>query len=253
VQGQRYWIKSGTILFQDPRKPVSLEDEALRLHRDGQVRLTTGPLGTEVKWDLHTPCFSSVILAATWLEELNAPVILRFNATGWFEETFETAFAAAERMQDILARGDRHIVSRVFVNQPEQTDCKRPKVIRKCLEEGAPDEAFSVDCNWDERSGKFSVARVGPQSGIGRLWGTFTTSQPCKVEAGYDDVVAEAYSRVMETGRPHYDQVMALFHLPNRALHWIPYHRAVFPKDGKNSFKGVSVVSQIASVDFTVI
>jgi hypothetical protein len=38
-----------------------------QFYQEGSVRLTTGDLGTEVKWVVNSPCVSSLFKAMQWL------------------------------------------------------------------------------------------------------------------------------------------------------------------------------------------
>ena len=50
----------------------------------GHVRVTSGSAGTEVKWNVQSPCVASLFVAKEWLQSNNSPCVLRFYAGGWF-------------------------------------------------------------------------------------------------------------------------------------------------------------------------
>ena len=110
----------------------------------------------------------------------------------------------------------------------------------------------SVDCDFDERSRQFKVTRIGPASAIAQYWGASPAVYPCVNGGTYDRVVSGAYARVIETGRPHYDQVCAAMPRPDGEIGWIHYHRVVVPKCTFGS-PGVSVVSVFKPVEITVV
>ena len=84
--GRRYWVDAGKIgNFANDDATYSLIEERKRFDL-GQVRLTTGDLGTEIKWHVQSPCHASLYAAIEWLATARAPFVLRFYVSGWFEE-----------------------------------------------------------------------------------------------------------------------------------------------------------------------
>jgi hypothetical protein len=228
------------------------EDED-RFFQQGGVRLTTGDLGTEIKWVVNSPCVSSVFKAMQWLPSVKPPYILRFFAIGWFEEVYREPAAAVRRLEQVLVRGDRHFTGRVFIKESSSDSKLLPHVLKDVLNGQGVSEDYSVDCTYDENSHLFKVERVGFKSAIGRVWGTFTSSHPCQSAGSYGDPVNATYEDVLKNNRPRYDHVLAALRLPDNALHWVPYHRIVFPRRNNKGEAGVAVVSQIARVDIQVL
>jgi hypothetical protein len=251
--GQRLWVQQGKIV---PLKGAQIHyshEEEERMLQSGSVRLTTGELGTEVKWHVTSPCVASLFTAMQWVAGVRAPFILRFFAVGWFEEVYREPAAAVARMEQVLARGDRHFTGRVFIQQATLESALLPDVLKAALEGQPVPPDYAVDCTYDENSHAFRVDRVGAKSAIGRVWGTFTTSHPCQSEGSYGDPVNATYDDVLRTGKPRYDHVLAALRLPDNALHWVPYHRVVFPKRTGRNEHSVEVISQIARVDIQVL
>jgi hypothetical protein len=252
MQGQRYWIVKGTL---EPGKLLgtTATEQENRLLQEGSVRITTGDLGTELRWIVNSPCVTSLFKAMQWLPSAKGPYILRFFAVGWFEEVYRTTSAAINRIEQVLARGDRHFTGRVFIRDGENANSIVPDVLRDALNRHAAPQEYSVDCALDENSNTFVVERVGPKSAIGRVWGTFTTSHPCQSVGSYGDPVNATYEDVLRTGKPRYDHVLAALRLPDNELHWVPYQRVVIPRKDARGHPGVTVVSQIARVDIQVL
>jgi hypothetical protein len=251
MRGRRYWVHSGNIEASLGGVSPKMEDE-VRFLKTGSVRLTTGDLGTEVKWDVNSPCFSSLFRTMQWLATVKAPYILRFFAIGWFEELYQTTDAAIQRIEQVLARGDRYFTSRVFIEQRSPEEANMSEVLQQAIKGRGPPNEFAVDCLFDPETHHFKVERIGPQSAIGRVWGTFPTSYPCQVEGSFGDPVNASYEDVLRTGKPRYDHVLAALRLPDNALHWVPYQRVVVPRSiGGRS--GVAVFAQIAKVDIQVL
>ena len=253
MQGRRFWIRMGDVEPLLPgHEPLPPEHEDQRL-REGSVRLTTGDLGTEVKWHVNSPCVTSLFKAMQWLVTSQAPYILRFHAVGWFEEVYRERAAAVARIEQVLARGDRHFTSRVFIREAKPENPNLPDVLKAVLSGQEIPQDYSVDCALDEASHLFRVERVGSKSAIGRVWGTYTSSHPCQSAGSYGDPVNATYEDVLRHDKPRYDHVLAALRLPDNALHWVPYHRVVFPKRNARGEQGVAVVSQIARVDIQVL
>ena len=247
------WITGGNIDVENRKSGADASDGDMRRFAKGDVRLTTGHSGIEVKWATDSPCYAALYRAMEMFGEAASPIILRFHAMGWFEEMFSTAPDAIRRIETILTRGDRYFTSRAFVKEGELNDDKMPAVLRESLERQAAPDEYCVECAFDQSSHKYVVDRIGEKSAIGRLWGTYTSSFPCVSRSRYGDAVSAAYDNVLREGRPHYDQVLAAMRLPDNEVHWVPYHRVIFPSTRRQGLAAVSIVSVIANVGFSVI
>ncbi len=253
MSGRQIWIKAGLAVASGSHPETCDTNAELARLADGQVRLTASSSGTEVKWEADAPCFSSLYNIMDRLPDTDPPYVLRFNAMGWFEEICLTAKDAIRRIETIMTRGDRYFTSRAFVREGDPTDVNMPPVLRESLERQTAADEYSVECAFDENSHNYIVDRIGPKSAIGRLWGTYTSSFPCQPRSRYGDAVSAAYNKVLEEGQPRYDQVLAAMRLPDNQVHWVPYHRLIFPSSRKPGLAAVRIVSEIAKVEFTVI
>ncbi len=249
--GMRFWVHNGVLepfLEKIPLK-ADVEDGHFK---NGSARLVTGNLGTEVKWNVNSPCVSSLFTVIQWLPTVKPPYILRFFATGWFEEIYHDHADAINRVEQILARGDRHFTSRVFIEQRSPNTKTIPDIIKQALRGDKIADEYSVDCSYDPINHLFKVERIGPQSAIGRVWGTYPSSYPCQSAGSFGDPVSASYEDVMRTGKPRYDHVVAALRLPDNAVHWVPYQRVVLPYS-RNGQSGVAVLAQISRVDIQVL
>jgi hypothetical protein len=252
MRAQRIWVHNGLMEPSQAEAPMAAAEEERLLH-GGSVRLTTGHLGTEVRWVVNSPCVASLFKVMQWLPTVRAPYILRFFAMGWFEEVYRDASFAARRIEQVLARGDRHFTSRVFIKHSDLESDVVPEILKHALQGSNHADDFAVDCRLDESSNQFFVTRIGSQSAIGRIWGTYTSSHPCQSAGSYGDQLNATYEDVLRSNRPRYDHVLAALRLPDNALHWVPYHRVVMPTRHSNGERGVTVVSQVARVDIQVL
>ncbi len=246
------WVEYGVMA---PEQPVG--DEPIdRLHsrrfEQGSVRVVSGPLGTEIKWMIGSPCTASLLRTVLHVASAPPPYVLRFHLIGWFEEVYALAADAVQRMENILTRGDRYFPTRAFLREGNPLDAHVPSVIRESMSSHIPPEEFTVECSVDGVSNSYIVDKVGPKSAIGRVWGTLTSSYPCQPTSRYGDAVSEAYEDVLRTGKPRYDQVLAALRMPDNQIHWVPYHRVIFPKQRAGGL-AVAVLSQIARVDIKVV
>lgn len=251
MRGRRFWVHQGSIepALGDVSPMPQAED---RLLSSGSVRLTTGDLGTEIKWEVSSPCVASLFQTIQWLPTVKPPYMLRFLAIGWFEEICHTTEAAIKRIEQVLARGDRYFPGRVFIEQHSPDRSEMPEVLQYAIQGRDLAEDYAVDCSFDPDSHQFKVERIGPQSAIGRVWGTFPTSYPCQIEGSFGDPVNATYQDVLQTGKARYDHVLAALRLPDNAVHWVPYQRVVVPRTiGKKN--GVVVFAQISKVDIKVL
>lgn len=219
---------------------------------EGGVRVTVGAKGTEIKWLAQSPCVASLFSVINWLPQATAPILLRFNASGWFEEFFEKPEDAARRIEDVIARSDRHFPVRTFVEEVEPSRNIVSKLLVDILENPGAAEIYSVECEYNKYNNRFTVEHIGSRSPIARFYGTHPNSYPCTVSS-YGDRVSAGYSAVLASGRPRVDHVLAAFRLPDNQVHWVPYHRLILPVTGPHNADRVRVVSQIAPVTFQVI
>ena len=253
VDTETTWIISGQMMRERPEQGgLPAGDEAL-IHRYGALRVTSGPLGTEVRWATFTPCFASVIYVSSILCDLTAPIMLRYFLSGWFEELYQSAAEAGQRMLEVVVRGEIHLMRRVFIRAFEPVVADMPKLLHDVWIDGKADPDHSVDCIYEGSSGRFRVERIGPLSNLARLWGLAPVSYPCSNGNSYGRAVSEAYAEVMRSGRPHYDHVYAAMQTPDGNSVWIPYQRVILPMPRARGQTGVSVVTEGARVGFTIV
>jgi hypothetical protein len=251
-QATRLWSLGGKLDVREFAALSSVPTSDRKLFEQGGVRITVGLNGTEIRWLSQSPCFSSLFAVLEWLPAAELPVVLRFNASGWFEEFYETPADAANRIQDLISRSDRHFPVRTFVEEVEASRDKVACLLMDILENPDSAELYSVECSYNKSNDRFSVERIGARSPIARFYGTFTNSYPCTVSS-YADRVSAGYRDVLSAGKPRVDHVLAAFRLPDNQVHWVPYHRLILPLPNTKSRESVRVVSQIAPVAFRVI
>jgi hypothetical protein len=78
-------------------------------------------------------------------------------------------------------------------------------------------------------------------------------SYACKSGNSYDEVVSEAYTHVLRSGKPRYDHVLAALRMPDNVVRWVPYQRIVVPRQNSEHSLSVSVVAEIAKVEINLI
>ena len=215
--------------------------------------MTTGLLGTEIKWSVFSPCFASLFYAIEWLPAASLPIVLRFYLSGWFEETCFTADQAINRIEQIIAKSELHLTRRTFVEEFDPKGKMLPPMLQKTWTDHMVSPENSVDCVYEEQSNKFRVDRIGSQSTIAKLYGTSPVSYACKSGNSYDEVVSEGYTHVLRSGKPRYDHVLAALRMPDNVVRWVPYQRIVVPTRNSQHSLSVSVVAEIAKVEINLI
>ncbi len=253
IQGRRYWVESGMMGLNAPEfHNLTTKEERLKFE-SGHVRITTGDHGTEIKWTVLSPCLSSLFVVHDWLLSATGPFVLRFYVSGWFEEFYQTHQQASRRIDEIIARGDRHLTKRTFVQEVEPNATTLTPLLNDCLISNVSPEDYAVECSFEEASQQFVVDKVGPKSPISKFYGTYLSSFPCQSIGSYNDTVSEAYKHVINTGKPRSDHILAAFRLPDNQVHWVPYQRLILPKRGVPGSHSVVVVSEISRISFNVI
>jgi hypothetical protein len=246
------WILRGEQVASTEPRPGDLREEHELFERDGFVKLVECPEGTTVMWSVFAPNWASLYAVMDRLDQAPAPVTLKYFLSGWFVETLPDSLSARRRIHTILAKSDIHLTSRTYVRPASPNRPDIPPILKQALEQNAPAE-FGIDCVYDSASGRFSVERVGRKSEIARVWGMSPVSYPCINGLTYDQVVSAAYHRVLTTGEPHYDHVLAAMVTPASDVFWYPYQRVILPGKFAGSRKGVFVVSKQAPVDIRVV
>ena len=173
--------------------------------------------------------------------------------SGWFSETHHNAAEARTRVEVLIAKSDVLLRSKVYVQSFDLAKARDSAVLQRTFESGDAPEGLSVDCEFDSLSRQFKVRRVGAQSAISRLFGTSTATYPCRNGGAYDRVISKAYHDVMQSGKPHYDQVYAAMQQQDGETVWIPYHRVIVPGHKPGRAPGVSVVAEIKPVEIAVV
>ncbi len=252
MQSTRFWISHGTV-EREKRDGIELsaQDERKKFE-SGHIRFTTGSIGTEVKWHVLTPSFSSLFLTIEQLRKAQTPIVLRFFVSGWFEEFYNSVGEASQRIESIVSRGDRHFPVKTFIEEVDSSNYKVAGVLLDILKNNEPPLEYSVDCAYNKTADRFDVERIGTKSPIAKFYGTFLTSFPC-AGTSYSDRVSEGYRHVLSTGKPRTDHVLAAFRLPDNQVHWVPYHRLILPAAKGTPSESVRVISQISPISFKVI
>jgi hypothetical protein len=247
------WIVNGRPTRVVAGEVGSRDDEDALIQRNGYVRLTAAPGVTEVKWAVFAPNWASIFYAMNWLPRFPPPYRLRYFIVGWCEEHHDDVGSACERLDEILAKSDIHITKRTFVKDMDPGKTAMPELLRDALLDHTVGPEFAVDCVFDSSVGRFCVERVGSRSAIAQIWGLSPSSYPCQSGHTYDQMVSMAYAKVLRTGLPHYDHVMASMLTPDKVPLWVPYQRVVLPHRFPDGRKGVSVISQLTKVDIKLL
>jgi hypothetical protein len=245
---QRFWIVEGQRL--PPCAAHELDDSAERdrFERMGGVRVTTGALGTEIKWSAFSPCFASLYHLLNWLPEAAKPFVLRYYLCGWFEEFADTVEEVRERIEQVIVKSEIRITRKAFVEQQEPDVSRMPETIRTNWNTQDIVPAVSIDCSFDHRSQKFRVTRVGERSLIARIYGAVPVIYPYVNGGSYEEIVTEAYREVLGSGVARYDHVLAAMRMPNNAIHWLPYQRVIVPRTDHMGSPAVTVVTEVSRV-----
>ncbi len=246
-----HWVKDGKIQPLPGLGGPAAADERTLLHREGYVKLIESDMGTTVRWAMFSANWASLYFAMEWVHGALGPYQLQYYSAGWFNERYEHAWEAADRIHHLIHKSDVHLSQTVYIHEAHEKRDDVPMLLKKALEDSMADEDHSIDCAYDPSSQKFRVARVGSQSTIAKLWGMNPVSYPCLTGHSYDQAVSRIYPEVSRTGEAHYDHIYAAMASANGDVVWVPYQRVVLPlKLGRNK-KGVRIVTELAKVDIS--
>ena len=253
MRASRIWVNQGTFerVRADSEELTAAEER--RRFDQGEVRLTSGEIGTEIKWHAQTPCIASLFVVSDWLLKAKAPFVLRFYISGWFEEFYQTAAEANDRLEAIISRGDRHFPVRTFVQQVDISKTILAPLLTDANDQRDKIDDVAVECVYNRENHRFNVASVGKRSLIAKVYGDIESSHPRQTTGSYSDAVNEGYLDVLQSGKPRADHVLAALRFPNNNVYWVPYHRLILPVIAHTKHEAVKVISQFGSVGFKVI
>lgn len=249
-----FWIEKGALVAKPEFATTPGITERALLDRGNLVRVTVGENGVTVKWHAFGANWASLYFAKEWIGTFTGPYRLQYFISGWFTEILDDAAQARNRIDQLIAKSDLHLSSRIYVRPLDPSTRVLPENLRRALEGGHVPEEASVDCSIDEETGRVKVERIGANSAIAKLWGMSPVTSPCLSGTSYDKAVSVAYGEVLRTGRPHYDHIYAAMMGPDGDVAWIPYQRLVTRHPESNGHHQlVSVVSELTPVEIAVV
>jgi hypothetical protein len=246
------WVRDGAFATR-PKKSNGTEyhDKTL-FDKYAMVRVLTDSHGTEVQWNMSCPNWTSLMLVAKLMSASVGPFKLKYFKSGWFTETMETAIEAADRIDELIYKSDVHLNERAYTASANLDSTRMPSSLRQVLLSGtAPDER-SVLCAVEPEREISNVVHIGKETLIAQIWGLSPNSYPCLSGHSFDRVVTPKYFNVVQTGRPHYDHVLASMVRPDGELHWLSYHRVILP-ELRSAQRMVRIVSEVAPVDIQLL
>ncbi len=247
------WIVNGRLTQFLPAEINSGLSENELILRGGIIKLIETRDGVTALWSVFSANWASLYYLMEWVKVSTGPFTLKFFLSGWFNETVETSQEASDRISQIMAKSDVHIMSHTYVKEVSPERTRVPHILRDVLKDMVAPPDISIDCAPNEGSGQFVVERIGTGSTIARRWGMNPVSYPCLSGHSYAKLIEQAYEDVIRTEIPHYDHVLAAMTQPDSSIMWIPYQRVVLPHRFPDGRKGVSVVTEITDVDISIV
>jgi hypothetical protein len=246
------WIRDGAFASRPKKRDGSEFQDKTLFDQFGMVRITTDVQGTEVRWSMSCPNWGSLMLAAKLMAACAAPFTLKYFNAGWFAETHADSETAEQRIESLIFKSDVRLSNRAYTSVVVPDLNIVPASLRAALVSGKAPEDRSIVCTVEPDREVCRVDHVGKNSLIARIWGVSPNSYPCLNGHSYDRVVTPEYFRVIKTGKPHYDHVIASMVRPDGELHWLSYQRVILP-DVDVSRQRVRVVSELAPVDIQLL
>lgn len=217
------------------------------------VRVQISKHVTSIRWDVDHADNPSLDAAFGFIAGSTKPVRLEFFKDGWAFETYRDANEAAQRFGEL--RELRHAkLNRLAVTETRDADDVNAMsaLLRRATQStGADVEYQQLFYDYDEHLDDFILTMAGEGSGLAQTMGpewvkeALGTGQCPNQHDDYDRTVIPAYFDVMESGRNHYDYVVAAVAPPGQEQLWAPYQRLIQPllRDGVRT--GVRVTCQI--------
>jgi hypothetical protein len=246
------WIKDGAFAVR-PKKASGTEYQDKTLFdKYAMVRVITDTQGTHVQWNMACPNWSSLMLVTKLAAACAGPFKLRYFKAGWFSESYETAEETADRIDELIYKSDVHLNERAYTSQAATDHYLMPQNLRQIYDAGTAPDDKSILCEVEVERETTNVVHIGKNTLIAQIWGLSPNSYPCLNGHSFDRVVSSQYFKVVKTGRPYYDHVLASMVRPDGELHWMGYHRVILPEFNTEKSK-VRVVSETAPVDIRLL
>jgi hypothetical protein len=246
------WLRDGAFATR-PKKinNTDYHDKTL-FDKFAMVRVLTDSVGTEVQWNMACPNWTSLMMAAKLVSACAGPFTLRYFNAGWFTEKVELAADAADRIDELIFKSDVHLNERAYTAPAPNDPSRMSDALRRILISGTAPDDRSVLCEVQPERETSQVVHIGKETLIAQIWGLSPNSYPCLSGHSFDRAVTPKYFNVVQTGRPHYDHVLASMVRPDGELHWLAYHRVILP-EMRQQQKMVRIVSEVAPVDIQLL
>jgi hypothetical protein len=246
------WIRDGAFAERPKKNNQTEYHDKTLFDKYAMVKVSTDSHGTEVQWNMSCPNWTSLMLAAKLMTTCVGPFKFKYFKSGWFTEIIETATNAADRIDELIYKSDVHLNERAYTAPANFNTSKMPESLREVLIAGTAPDDRSVLCAVEPDRETSHVVHIGRDTLIARIWGLSPNSYPCLTGHSFDRAVTPKYFNVAQTGRPHYDHVLASMVRPDGELHWMSYHRVILP-ELRSAGKMVRVVSEQAPVDIQLL
>jgi hypothetical protein len=252
MDGITIWIKDGEFVDRPKKDSGSSYQDKTLMDQFGMVKIHTDISGTTVQWSMACPNWAALMLAAKLTPSCAAPFTIKYFSSGWFTEEQPDALSTADRIESLIFKSDVRLSVRAYTNVVVPDLHMVPEILRNALQTGNVPDNRSVVCAVEPDRETSHVEHVGKDSLIARIWGVSPNSYPCLNGHSYDRAVTPEYFRVVETGRAHYDHVLASMVRPDGELHWLGYQRVIIPDFTENR-KRVRIVSELAPVQIQLL
>jgi hypothetical protein len=252
MNGNTIWIRDGA-MSKRPVRPNGMDyHDKVLLDQLGMVRVFSDAKGTLITWSMSCPNWASLMLAARLVPTLAGPYSLKYFNAGWFTETIADSTAASNRLEDLIFKSDVRLADRAYTTVEIPDLHIIPETLKSALENGNAADNVSVVCTLEPDREICRVEHVGRDTAIAQVWGVSPNSYPCLNGHSYDRAVTPEYFKVLESGVPHHDHVLASMVRPDGELHWLGYQRVILP-DVRGGQKRVRVISAFAPVNIRLL
>jgi hypothetical protein len=248
-----FWVRDGRLVGRIKRADGTDFSDKAQLEHFSAVKIDVDANGTTLQWHMASANWASLLYAVTFLKTLPSPYRMMYFNMGWIEETAADVNRLATRIEQLICKSDIHFSQRIYTKEENISLSAVPDNLRDAFESSAASEEDSVICNVDADRRVSSVAQVGENTVLAKIWGVSQVSFPCLSGNNYDRVVSESYFDAVKRNRPIYDHVLAVMVKPDGEHHWMGYQRVIIPDLTPGPRKQVRVMSAMAPVNINLI
>ena len=110
-----HWVANGRMTSLQHNGDDAVPDERALLHRQGYVKIVESDTGTIVRWAMFSANWASLYYVTEWIHGAAGPFQLQYYSAGWFNERYDHAWEASDRIDQLIYKSDVQLSQTVYI------------------------------------------------------------------------------------------------------------------------------------------